>query len=157
MLGGRYCEFLTADGLDPNNFHQNRNTDLSTLPGGFQFAILSRERLLSGRILRTHLRLSEGLSWSVLRYTNPDVPFVQADENKLFGFDPLAVVEKGEFMALQIHMSLGTAAYATMTLREVTKAETGSHYQSALTQASEDQKFKKPAEIEPMDVDASVD
>ena len=57
-------------------------------------------------------------------------------------------------MALQISLSLGTAAYATMALREVTKAETSSHYQSALTQASEDQKFKKPAENEPMDVDA---
>jgi len=58
-------------------------------------------------------------------------------------------------MALQINLGLGTAAYATMALREVTKAETGSHYQSALTQASEDQKFKKPVENVSMDVDPS--
>ena len=60
-------------------------------------------------------------------------------------------------MALQINLSLGTAAYATMALREVTKAETSSYYQSALTQASEDQKFKKPTESESMDVDAPAE
>ena len=58
-------------------------------------------------------------------------------------------------MALQINLSLGTAAYATMALREVTKTETSSHYQSALTRASEDQKFKRPEENPPMDVDTS--
>lgn len=56
-------------------------------------------------------------------------------------------------MALQISLSLGTAAYATMALREVTKAETSSHYQSALTRVSEDQKFKKMEENSAMAVD----
>ena len=116
----------------------------------------TRDYCLGGSY-RYILHLPKELSWSILRYTDPDVPLAQADEDKLLGFDPPAVVEKGKFMALQINMSLGTAAYATMALREVTKAETGSHYQSALTQASEDQKFKKPAEIEPMGVGASAD
>lgn len=39
-------------------------------------------------------------------------------------------------------MQLGTASYATMALREVTKTETSSHYQTSLTQASEDQVFR---------------
>jgi tRNA pseudouridine13 synthase len=77
-----------------------------------------------------------------LRYTDPDVSLAQADEDKLLGFDPPAVVEDGKFTALQINMTLGTAAYATMALREITKTETSSHFQSDLTQASEDQKFK---------------
>ena len=95
------------------------------------------------------------MSWSVLRYTDPDVPLAQADEDKLLGFDPPTVVEDGKFLALQIRLSLGTAAYATMALREVTKTETSSRYQSALTRMSEDQKFKKPEENLPMDVESA--
>ena len=58
----------------------------------------------------------EELSWTILRYTDPDAPLAQADEDKLLGFNPPAVVEKWKFMALKINMSLGTAAYATMAL-----------------------------------------
>lgn len=88
------------------------------------------------------MHLPQKLSWSVLRYTDPDVPLAQADEDKLLGFDAPAIVEDGKFVALQIHLQLGTAAYATMALREVTKTETSSHYQTTLTLASEDQKYK---------------
>lgn len=45
-------------------------------------------------------------------------------------------------MALQINLTLGTAAYATMALRELTKTETSSHFQTELTQTSEDQQFR---------------
>ena len=82
------------------------------------------------------------MSWSVLRYTDPDVALAQADEDRLLGFDPPSVVEDGKFVALQINLILGTAAYATMALRELTKTETSSHYQTELTQASEDQQFR---------------
>ncbi|KAF9646008.1 tRNA pseudouridine synthase D [Thelephora ganbajun] len=139
ILGDRYRQFLTADGLDPNNFHRKQ-----------------KDYCLGGSY-RHILHLPRELSWSVLRYTDPDVPLAQADEDKLLGFDPPAAVEDGKFMALQINLSLGTAAYATMALREVTKTETSSHYQSALTQASEDQKFKKLVESASMDVDPSAD
>lgn len=88
------------------------------------------------------MHLPKELSWSVLRYTDPDVALAQADEDKLLGFDCPVIDENGKFMALQIRLQLGTAAYATMALREVTKTETSSHYQSALTQASDDQKYK---------------
>jgi tRNA pseudouridine13 synthase len=65
------------------------------------------------------------------------------------------VIDDGKFMALQIKLILGTAAYATMALREVTKTETSSHFQSALTLASEDQKYKSKIEDnrEAMDVE----
>lgn len=85
------------------------------------------------------------MSWSVLQYTDPDVALAQADEDKLLGFDPPSVVENGKFMALQIKLTLGTAAYATMALRELTKMETSSHFQTELTQASEDQQFRGTA------------
>ena len=94
------------------------------------------------------MHMPKELSWSVLRYTDPDAPLAQADEDKLLGFDPPKIEEDGKFMALQIHLQLGTAAYATIALREVTKTETGAQYQSALTQASEDQKYKGWTEAE---------
>jgi tRNA pseudouridine13 synthase len=98
------------------------------------------------------LQLPKDLSWTVLRYTDPDVALAQADEDKLLGFDPPVLVENGKFMALQIRLTLGTAAYATMALREVTKTETSSHFQSNLTLVSEDQKFRGAPENDAEDV-----
>ena len=60
----------------------------------------------------------------------------------MLGFDAPVVDENGKFIALQVNMQLGTAAYATMALREVTKTETSSHYQTSLTMSSEDQMFR---------------
>ena len=88
------------------------------------------------------MHLPSELSWSLLRYTDPDIALAQADEDKLLGFDPPQIDENGKFLALQIRLQLGTAAYATMALREVTKTETSSHYQTTLTMNSDDQKFK---------------
>jgi tRNA pseudouridine13 synthase len=88
------------------------------------------------------MHLPSELSWSVLKYTDPDVALAQADEDKLLGFDPPKIDENGKFVALQISLQLGTAAYATMALREVTKTDTSSHHQSALTMKSGDQMFK---------------
>lgn len=77
-----------------------------------------------------------------MRYTDPDVPLAQADEDKLLGFDAPVVDEQGKFLALQINLTLGTASYATMALREVTKTETSSHFQTGLTNAAQDQKYR---------------
>lgn len=75
----------------------------------------------------------------------------QADEDKLLGFDPPAIVPDGKFLALQIEIQLEAAAYATMALRQVTKQETGSRFQADLTQASEDQKHKGASFVDPVD------
>ncbi|KAF8663481.1 hypothetical protein AX16_001049 [Volvariella volvacea WC 439] len=123
-LGARYREFLVMDGLDPDNFVRKQKE--YTLHGSY----------------RAIMHLPKSLEWSVLRYTDPDVALAQADEDKLLGFDPPKTSEDGKFMALQIEISLGTASYATMALREITKAETSSQYQTSLTQAAEDQQFR---------------
>jgi len=123
-LGERYREFLKRDGLDPDNLVR-KHKDYS----------------LSGSY-RAILHLPKELSWSVLRYTDPDVPLAQSDEDQLLGFEPPIVDENGKFTALQIRLQLGTAAYATMALREVTKTDTSSHHQAALTLRSEDQQFR---------------
>ena len=132
---------------------------LSASKGQYAIFVLDRGRLLTcvrreyslGGSYRKILHLPKELSWSVLKYTDPDVALAQADEDKLLGFDPPAVVEDGKFVALQIHLQLGTAAYATMALREVTKTETSSYFQTILTQSSEDQKYKTSADSETVD------
>lgn len=105
------------------------------------YASLNREYSLSGSY-RKILHLPKELSWSVLRYTDPDVSLAQSDEDKLLGFDAPVIEEEGKFTALQMRLTLGTAAYATMALREVTKTETSSHYQSQLTFNSADQEYR---------------
>lgn len=114
---------------------------LVTFLTGRIFHASCRDYTLSGSY-RNILHLPKELSWSVLRYTDPDVPLAQSDEDQLLGNDPPAPDPKGKFLALQIRLILGTAAYATMALREVTKTDTSSHFQSGLTLASEDQQFK---------------
>jgi tRNA pseudouridine13 synthase len=88
------------------------------------------------------MHMPKELSWSVMRYTDPDVPLAQADEDKLLGFEAPQAEQDGKFLAVQVRLQLGTAAYATMALREVTKTETSSQFQSSLTQASEDQRYR---------------
>jgi tRNA pseudouridine13 synthase len=100
-----------------------------------------REYTLNGSY-RAMIHLPKELSWSVLRYTDPDVSLAQSDEDKLLGFDAPAIVVDGKFMALQMNLTLGTAAYATMALREITKTDTSSHVQTSLTHAAEDQKYR---------------
>ncbi|EKM80137.1 hypothetical protein AGABI1DRAFT_120164 [Agaricus bisporus var. burnettii JB137-S8] len=123
-LGERYREFLRVDGLDPDNFVRKQ-----------------REYTLNGSY-RKILHLPKELTWDVMHYTDPDVSLAQSDEDKLLGFDPPVVDQDGKFMALQIRLTLGTASYATMALREITKTETSSHYQMNLTVGSEDQQYR---------------
>lgn len=91
---------------------------------------------------RHMLHVPKDLSWSILRYTDPDIPLAQSDEDQILGLDPPSPSPSGKFMALQIRLQLGTAAYATMALREITKMDTSSQSQTALTQASEDQAYR---------------
>ena len=119
--------------------------------------VFCREYTLFGSY-RKILHLPKELTWTTLRYTDPDVPLAQADEDKLLGFDPPVVTPDGKFLALQIELTLGTAAYATMALREVTKTDTSSHTQISLTQVSEDQKYKGTQVVEEeLNEDAGVE
>ncbi|KAF5363345.1 hypothetical protein D9756_000469 [Leucocoprinus leucothites] len=123
-LGERYREFLRMDGLDPDNFVRKQKD--YTLRGSY----------------RKILHLPKELSWIVIHYTDPDVSLAQSDEDKLLEFDSPLVDQAGKFMALQVQLTLGTASYATMALREITKTDTSSHYQMGLTIASEDQQYR---------------
>lgn len=84
-----------------------------------------------------------------MRYTDPNVPLAQSDEDAILGLDKPMIDEDGKFLALQIRLTLGTSAYATMALREVTKTETSSFHQTNLTLASEDQAYRNTAKVDP--------
>ena len=139
-LGERYKEFLRRDGLDPNNFVRKQKW-VHVQWHLWRVLTICRDYTLGGSY-RKIMHLPKDISWKVMRYTDPDVPLDQSDEDKLLEMPAPATEEDGKFLALQIHLQLGTAAYATMALREVTKTETSSHYQTTLTQASEDQKYR---------------
>jgi tRNA pseudouridine13 synthase len=104
-----------------------------------------RDYVLGGSY-RKILHHPRDLSWKIYHYTDPEVPLAQADEDELIGLPPPVTGEgedtEGKFKALQIKLQLGTAAYATMALREVLKTDTSSQHQSSLTQSAEDQHYK---------------
>ncbi len=87
------------------------------------------------------------VSWEHIKYTDPDIPLAQADEDRLLGFNiPAKNDPEGKFDALKISWSLGTSSYATMALREITRQETSSWHQIGLTAEGEDQAHKGTAE-----------
>lgn len=96
------------------------------------------------------LHLPGDLSWQRIPYTDPDVSLAQADEDVILERDPPPTAADAaagsKFLALQIKLKIGTAAYATMALREVTKTETSSAFQTQLTAKSADQAFRGTGE-----------
>lgn len=95
-----------------------------------------------------------------MRYTDPEIPLAQSDEDQILGIEPPQTDENGLFLALQIRLQLSTACYATMALREVTKIDTSSHVQTSLTMTSEDQYFKGTGRVDsepPVDADIADD
>jgi tRNA pseudouridine13 synthase len=83
-----------------------------------------------------------------MRYTDPNVPLAQSDEDAILGLDKPMMDENGRFLALQVRLTLGTSAYATMALREITKTETSSFHQTNLTLASEDQAYRDTVKVD---------
>ncbi|KAG9085765.1 hypothetical protein FS749_004114 [Ceratobasidium sp. UAMH 11750] len=128
-LGEKYREFLRVDGLDPDNFNHKQ-----------------KDYALAGSY-RKIIHHPKALSWTTMRYTDPNVPLAQSDEDAILGLDKPMVDEDGKFLALQIKLTLGTSAYATMALREITKTETSSYHQTNLTLASEDQVYRDTVKL----------
>ncbi|KEP53803.1 tRNA pseudouridine synthase [Rhizoctonia solani 123E] len=130
-LGDMYREFLRLDGLNPEDFNHKQ-----------------KEYALGGSY-RKVIHHPGALSWTMMRYTDPNVPLAQSDEDAILGLDKPTIDPDGMFLALQIRLTLGTSAYATMALREVTKTETSSFHQTGLTLASEDQAYRDTVKIDP--------
>ncbi|GMK54184.1 hypothetical protein CspeluHIS016_0107700 [Cutaneotrichosporon spelunceum] len=128
-LGKLYADMMAADGLDPHRMRREQRE--YSLPGSY----------------RKIVHKPSNVSWERIKYTDPDIPLAQADEDRLLGFNvPAQDDPEGKFTALKISWSLGTSSYATMALREITRQETSSWHQIGLTAEGEDQAHKGSGE-----------
>lgn len=159
-LGLKYREYLQLDALDPDDWTRSQKLVIEHASSHSSRLMLHREYTLNGAY-RKIIHLPKDMSWSVLRYTDPDVQLSQSDEDKLLGIDQAAPEKDGEFMALQVQFTLGIAAYATMALREITKTDTSTQHQIDLTAVAPDQKGRAvpsiPAEEEAVPTSDSMD
>ncbi|OCF71410.1 tRNA pseudouridine13 synthase [Kwoniella mangroviensis CBS 8886] len=132
-IGEKYAEALKRDGLDIHKMRRDQR-DFS-LPGSYRRMII---RPIS-------------LNWNHLTYTDPDVSLVQSDEDEILGQNPPPEdidSEEGKFRALKIELELGSATYATMVLREITREETSTWHQIGLTMNGEDREYKGSTGVE---------
>lgn len=109
-----YLKFMTPDGLDP-----------------FNMRMQNREMTLFGTYRRI-ISKPESLSWKICCYNDPDQQLILSDLDKINGNTSIDET-KGEKKAIIVHMRLNPAQYATMALREITKADTSGHHQRSLT------------------------
>jgi tRNA pseudouridine13 synthase len=105
---------------------------------------VAREYSMGGTY-RKILHRPADLTYSILRYDDPNFPLAQADEDTLLGMKLPEPPEDGNNMALKVEMTLGSSSYATMALREVLKSETSSAAQSALSREVEQRETAKTA------------
>ena len=83
-LGVLYQDFLRMDGLDPSDFSRKQKSVQSSYT--FYPLTLFREYSLAGSY-RKILHLPKEVSWTTMRYTDPDIPLAQTDEDKILGMD----------------------------------------------------------------------
>ena len=119
-VGEFYAKMLAADGLDIK--YMRREQREYSLPGSYR-KIVNRP---------SHL------SWQICAYTDPNLPLTLNDEDALLGMS-LEQETDGIFRAVVLDLELGASTYATMALREVTREETASWWQTNLTVQGEDQ------------------
>lgn len=150
-LGEMYRRMMAADGLDADDLFRSQKCVLPL----FLFSVLlpdeltffAREFSLSGTYRKILLKPTD-LRWSKIAYSDPNQDLVQPDEDALLGFpapDLAQNDEEGDKLAIKIEFSLGTAAYATMALREVLKGETGNVQQRAMTEKMLDKHSREVA------------
>lgn len=88
-----------------------------------------------GGTYRRIMHKPSNMSYKLLRYDDPNFPLTETDEDRMFKRTLPEPPAEGEHLALQLDMTLGSSTYATMALREILKAETGSEHQKGLTKA----------------------
>ncbi|WVQ93983.1 hypothetical protein IAU59_001061 [Kwoniella sp. CBS 9459] len=135
-IGELYEKLLKADGLDAHRMRRDQRE--FSLPGSYRRMIL---RPIS-------------LKWTHIQYTDPDLSLVQSDEDAILGLNPPVTNDpEGKFRALKIELTLGSATYATMCLREITKEETSTWHQIGLSMRGEDREYKGSKDTEKEDGD----
>ncbi|WVF66366.1 hypothetical protein IAT40_001106 [Kwoniella sp. CBS 6097] len=139
-IGELYEKLLKADGLDAHRMRRDQRE--FSLPGSYRRMIL---RPIS-------------LQWTHIQYTDPDLSLVQSDEDAILNLNPpVANDPEGKFRALKIELTLGSATYATMCLREITREETSTWHQIGLSMKGEDREYKGSKDNEKDDGDGDND
>lgn len=119
-MAGLYSSYMAKDGFDP--FAMERKDKDISLPGFYR-------RLVS---------IPRNFSWQFVKHSG-DVDLIQSDLQKIRNEALPVADEQSTDTALIVEFTLGSSQYATMALRELMKAETGSGSQSALSAASKDE------------------
>lgn len=143
-IGELYRGALKADDLDADRMRRDQRWVEFTEFAG-QKLTTDSEYSLPGSY-RKLIHKPTNVTWDHIRYTDPDLPLVQADEDRILGLNtPVDNDPDGKFQALRLSWTLGTSSYATMALREITRQETSTWHQIGLTLENEDQEHKKEA------------
>lgn len=114
---------MALDGLDPLKMRRDQKWVLQRRLCRWELSLITkppcREYSLAGSY-RKILHVPGSLTWKHLRYDDPDVSLAVSDEDQILGLAKAPSEEdaqRGEHWAVQISLTLGTSAYATMALR----------------------------------------
>ncbi|KAI9561011.1 hypothetical protein GHT06_011967 [Daphnia sinensis] len=113
-----YTELLQADGLSEMDFKQSTKT--YNLGGAYRL-VMSKP---------------SDVKWKFVRYADPTLTLIPSDWDRLQKTQPPpADVKDGAYLGLILEFNLPASAYATMALREITKMDMSSEFQTSLNEA----------------------
>lgn len=72
------------------------------------------------------------MEWKMFRYSDPTIPLVLTDLDRLRGDVEPESEADGKYEALRIGLTLPSSSYATMAVREILKTETSPSFHSSL-------------------------
>ncbi|KAF9436829.1 multisubstrate pseudouridine synthase 7 [Entomortierella beljakovae] len=117
-IGEKYKEMMIKDGIDPLKM-QRPHKDYS-LTGSY----------------RAFMSKPANVEWEILRYDEANLPLTLTDLDKLENKSKPESIPNGKYLALILHLTLGSSQYATMAIREVCKQDTSASFQSTLNAAA---------------------
>ncbi|KAJ1966414.1 multisubstrate pseudouridine synthase 7 [Dispira parvispora] len=122
-INAEYVTFMQRDGLDPHAM--KRNVKTYSLPGSYRHVFA----------------MPQDAQYQFLRYADPQMPLVVTDWDRATGqsVDVKRTVDDGPFSALQLSFTLQSSQYATMCLRELTRACTSQDHHMELSKKHNNQ------------------
>ncbi|KAI9907539.1 hypothetical protein PsorP6_016537 [Peronosclerospora sorghi] len=119
-LKERYDELMKKDNVDFFSLERATNSEYH-LPGSY----------------RHLLKKPEDVTYQLKRYTDPTIPLLETDVDRLLGRTAPVSISNGKFGAVCLEFQLGPSSYATMALRELLKQSSNVQVQLQLKQTLE--------------------